>query len=150
MKRPVCVLGLLYLLLWQLLLVCGGRQTAAYDDREGERMCLTGRVDRKVCGENGWTLYVYGVRFAGNGEAEATQREAAGEEGERQNTNKSRGVLCYMAQDAFADQSSIPSIGSYVMVEGICKPFLRATNEGQFDRQSYEQLFKLDFSLTNS
>ena len=144
--------GLLYLLFWLFWLFrIPDGSPALSEELQGQTICLIGKVDKKVQGENGWSLCLHDIRPA-QADGDAKYREEAPNAGvsEIQNTIKRKGVLCYMAQDAFGESKSVPPLGSYVMVVGVCKPFSRATNEGQFDRQSYEQIMNLDFSLTNS
>ncbi|MBO6015925.1 MAG: DNA internalization-related competence protein ComEC/Rec2 [Lachnospiraceae bacterium] len=148
MKRPICLVGLLYLLLWALLLTT---QTSTRDidkEMEGVKVVLVGRVDRKTCKGGSWIVSlhdIHNVSWEDKGDPLPTDPGS-----EMQNTIRIRGVLCYFSQDADLRSQTIAPLGSYVMVEGICKPFPRAVNDGQFDQRSYEQIHKLDFSIVQS
>jgi len=140
--------GLLYLLFWLIWLQI--RLPFSAEEWRGQTVCLIGRVDKKVQGENGWSLSLHDIRPV-QADGARKGREKLSNAGESEiDLTRCKGVLCYMAQDAFSKNISVPPLGSYVMVEGVCRPFSRATNDGQFDWQSYEQILNLDFSITNS
>lgn len=123
----MCLVCILYLLYSLLLLQVRENETGSFSFEEGESVCITGRVRQKACKENKWVFYLEDIQDI-----------------------KAMGVICYMAESQTDDDAQIPRIGSYVQVKGRYQPFEAASNEGQFDAVSYNQILNRDFSITNS
>lgn len=144
MKRPVCLFALGYLLLNFLILSFYQKESKLLPFEEGEKLCFVGKVDQKSQSQDGVVLYLKDIQFQENtGESNSD----TGEQPDREQ-KKYAGAICYMADEFSIPDNQIPEMGSYVMVEGIYKPFYKATNQGQFDQKSYYETQKIDFSIT--
>lgn len=130
-----------------LVLLFGDRRTDPFAFTKDRHVCVSGSVGQKKSGSRGVCLYLYDVSRVWQQEEDVSGQSVWHE---MQSTKKVRGVLCYMNADALDEKVALPPIGSKVVVEGIGEPFEKASNEGQFDRQSYEQIRNLDFSIQNS
>lgn len=145
MKRPLCLWALVYLLLHFLILSFDQTESMLLPFKEGEKLCFVGKVQQKSKSQSGVTLYLEDVQFQSN------TRNIESVTGEKQDkeANQNIGAICYMAkQFSNPDNQKLPELGCYVLVEGIYKPFYKATNQGQFDQKSYYETQKIHFSIT--
>ena len=144
MKRPLCLWALCYLLLYFLILSFNETESRLLPFEEGEKLCFVGRVQQKSQTQDGVTLYLEDVLFQND---TGTEHSVIGENQNKESKQKI-GAICYMAkQVSNPENQDLPELGCYVMVEGIYKPFSKATNQGQFDQQSYYETQKIHFSI---
>lgn len=146
MKRPVCLFALCYLLLHFVWIAFFEKGTAFLPFEEGEKLCFVGKVDNKSVSSTGSTLYLTEIQMK---EDVAQGNFDTGQEKDKEKTEY-KGAICYMAQECSIPIQQLPKMGSYVMIEGIYKPFYKATNQGQFDQKSYYETQKIDFSIANA
>lgn len=143
MKRPVCLFALCYLLFQFVLMSFFENETGILPFKEGEKLCFVGKVYHKSFSSEGLTVYLKELRFD-----ESVNRTDCDIGVQQKKEGKYRGAICYMAIEDSVPYNQYPKIGSYIMVEGIYKPFYKATNQGQFDQKSYYNTQKIDFSIT--
>lgn len=145
MKRPVCLFALCYLLFQLIMLSFHGEETVPLLFEEGEQVCFVGKVENKRKTTEGLTLYLGKIQFE---ESVADSSRDTGQQSREKREYK--GAICYMAEEVSNPDNQIPPMGSYIMVEGVYKPFYEATNPGQFDQKSYYKTQKIDFSIANA
>lgn len=150
MKRPICIYGLLYLLICLLAGIFGQERAESGFACEGDLVRLSGYVNRKTLTDGECRIYLRDVQGRSVSGQDGSGYPGEEQSGEEQKTIRCKGVICYFPDHAFREPSALPPIGCKVTVEGILRPFQKATNEGQFDRQSYEHIKNLDFFLQNT
>lgn len=119
MRRPLCLLCLIYVLAVMLVL----QYVPSKDGREGlplegSRYTLYGRVDRIEYQKDKSVLYL---------------------------KNNSGKVLCYFKDVSFV---STLKIGNEVCITGKVRLFQTPSNEGQFDEKQYYEVLGIDFALS--
>ena len=136
-KRPLAFLCLLAALLLFPAGVTGTDRKDAYEEWDGKRVTLTGRVYKKetVSQVEGPVSVVYLKLWE-------DKREGAGE---ADMGPPGKRVICYLS---FGQRE--PEIGSTVRLSGKLKAFERASNPGQFDAISYYQIFGISYRLSQA
>ncbi len=119
MRRPLCLICLVYVLTVMLVLQWVPlRDEQEGLPREGSRYTLRGRVDRIEYQKDKSVLYL---------------------------KNNSGKVLCYFKDVSFI---STLKIGNQVCVTGKVRLFQAPSNEGQFDEKQYYETLGIDFALS--
>ena len=129
-RRPLAVGCLILVFLLYLGTVFGTVSSSPYEEWEGDTVIITGSVyqkEKKVqTGEEQKILYLE-LSLVEN-EKSRIQVEIS----DKQN------VICYLKAG-----QDFPEIGSIVKVKGRLKCFEAASNPGQFDAESYYQIFHI-------
>lgn len=155
MRRPLCLLGLVYAAAVFLAVSYKVSEAPTYEALDGRKVAVAGYVDRKEyrTSQGGQTLVIslsdavilkesqiavleqflsdsekipqYRLHHLWKESKESLQREDAG---------GIEGVLCYM------EEGSPPKIGSLVILQGNFRAFTHASNPGEFDAADYYRI----------
>lgn len=127
-RRPLCLLSLVYI----LLLTCciyGRERPREPLPKEGEKISLTGIVINKeyrvMYGSKIPVLYVSSIE-----------------------DKNDRQVMCYMTVQE--DEKMLPYIGETVRISGKASLFRRASNPGEFDLREYYQILNISYKLNQA
>lgn len=152
MRRPLCLIGLVYVAAIWIVIFCRTEGVAACDSLDRERIAVAGYVDWKEYRLSRDTktpvIYLSDVtvlkqshiaileRFLSDSEKIPNHRlhsfwKENKEDLRREDAAGIRGVICYMEEDG------LPETGSLVIVEGSYRAFAHATNPGEFDAANY-------------
>lgn len=127
-RRPLCLLSLVFVLLVLCCVYSGGTKEE-YLPEEGENVILTGIVENKdyrvMYGSRVLVLYVSSV----------------GNENDRQ-------VMCYMTDPGGG--KPLPHIGEAVRISGKVSLFREASNPGEFDLKEYYQILNISYKLNQT
>lgn len=151
MRRPLCLIGLVYVAaIWILVYFRPGGSAA--DSLSGEQVVVAGYVDRKEYrlsrGVKTPVLYLSDAVILEQNQTAILERFLSDSEKipkssmyhlwkekrdilRRKDSRATEGVLCYMRDN------KLPKTGSLVMVRGTYRAFLHATNPGEFDAAVY-------------
>ncbi|MBD5453974.1 MAG: DNA internalization-related competence protein ComEC/Rec2 [Lachnospiraceae bacterium] len=141
MRRPVCLIGLAFVVIIRLYLYFVPLPLADLEEIDGSVVLLTGQVDKKeyrISKERKVpVIYLKNVQIL-NPQTENMQSN--------DNTQASalaqiEGVICYL------EDEEEPKMGSYVRMQGKLRIYTRATNPGEFDARRYYQILHIQGSL---
>lgn len=145
MKRPLCLVCLLFAAVLAALFYIAPPAGFAFPDREGGLIHITGRVGQKEYGPQGGTLCLTNIT---NYSAESAQyfqnNQTKYEEPDWSKTAAAelpRGVLCYFPENA------MPEIGQWVRIGGRAQSLRKASNPGAFNQDAYYRLQGVDMIL---
>ena len=134
MKRPLCMVCLLFCLLWGCFQ--SRVQTVDFSHRDGEILTFRGRIYEEEIRETKIRLFLTDVLQ----ETEQNQfRDVSSAQFQSIHTN----IILYVEKDAEY------RVGETVIVKGSFLPFEEGTNPGQFDSKSYYNRMGIGFSLTD-
>ena len=165
MRRPVCLFGLAFVVIWSILLSAIPRQAVTCEMLDKQRITVAGVVEGKehklqnekeilvvsvkqVCVlQPEEVSYLQPILSTSDNDSEpikiwkqyVKQRRGGGLQ-ERDVT----GVLCYM------EEGQEPAIGSFVMIGGKFRTFSHATNPGEFDSADYYRISRIQGRLMQS
>lgn len=122
MKRPLCCVCAVYVVIVFLYLELNPVPETVYDDPEGSRVVFCGEVSQKEYQGDKLVFYLSHIRGCDS-------------------INK---IMCYMEPEDMAEE---PKSGSTVTVEGKVSYFNRARNPGGFDARNYYRILGVDFRL---
>lgn len=136
MRRPVCLIGLAFVMLIRLYLCLHPLPAAETDSIHKTEVILTGQVDKKEyriseinsVKQKTLVIYLKEVQLI-NPQAENIEIE---------------GVICYL------EGGWEPRMGSAVHVQGKLCAFDRATNPGEFDAGQYYQILDIQARVQNA
>lgn len=152
MRRPLCLVGLVYVAAVWIVIFCRPDRTAVCDLIDREQIAAAGYVDWKEyrLSKDTKTPVIYLSdavilrqsqiaileRFLSDSEKIPKHRLHSfwkeNREGFiRENTDGIKGIICYMEEDG------LPEMGSLVVVRGSYRAFSHATNPGEFDAADY-------------
>lgn len=158
MRRPLCLLGLVYVAAVWLVIFGRTGGAAVCDSPDGEQVVAAGYVDWKEYrlsqGTKTPVIYLSDAvilstsqvtvleQFLSDSEKIPRQKlhtsrvvrdfwRANREKVRKEGTEEIKGVICYM------EEVNMPEMGSLVMVQGSYRAFTHATNPGEFDAASY-------------
>ena len=133
LKRPMCLIGLAVVLVTYFLMCV--LKVPALAERAGvkekQHVCLTGQVTKKEVKNGKNTIYLKEVHFK---ETSETSELSPG----------TYSIIAYLENDTQV------RIGSTVVLEGTCRLFEKAENDGQFDAARYYEIHGIDFSVTQA
>lgn len=136
MRRPVCLIGLAFVLLIRLYLHFCPLPAAELDRIHKSGVILTGQVDKKE----------YHISKEGSKEQKnlVIYLKSVQLINPQENNLKIEGVICYL------QGGQEPRMGSYVRLKGRLYAFDRATNPGEFDAGQYYQILGIQASVQNA
>ncbi|MCM1263887.1 MAG: ComEC/Rec2 family competence protein [Butyrivibrio sp.] len=158
MRRPICVIGLAFVLVIVIYLYINPFPDVSLDGADGETVTLTGQVEKKeyrissekevlvvylrevqvinpqISNDNS-NSYSSNNRNNNNGNANSSNNS---------NINEIEGIMCYITE------GGEPKMGSYICVRGKLRSFDAATNPGEFDARQYYQILKIQARLQNA
>ncbi len=165
MRRPVCLFGLAFVVIWSILLSAIPGQTVTCEMLDKQRITIAGVVESKehklqnqkeilvvsvkqVCVlQPEEVSYLQQILSISDNDSETikiwkqyVKQRCGGGLQERDVT----GVLCYM------EERQEPAIGSLVMISGKFRAFSHATNPGEFDSANYYQINRIQGRLMQS
>ena len=146
MRRPVCLIGLAFVVIIWIYLICNPLSAAAVGEADKSTVILTGQVDKKeyrISNEQEiLVIYLKKVQVLN------PQTENSGQLSLQATSDLSgiQGVVCYLAET----EEEEPKLGSYVRVQGKLRAFAEATNPGEFDAKSYYQILNLQARVQNA
>lgn len=136
MRRPVCLIGLAFVVLIRLYLYLYPLPAAETDSIHKSSVILTGQVDKKEYrisernSEEQKILVIYLKKV------QVIYPQTS-------NLNM-EGVICYL------EAGQEPRMGSYVRLQGKLYAFDRATNPGEFDAGQYYQILGIQAKVRNA
>lgn len=132
MRRPVCIIGLAFVVLIRLYLYLHPLPAAELESVNRSSIVLTGRVDKKEyrISENQKILVIYLK------EVQVVQPQTI--------PSEIKNVICY------AEGGQEPKTGSRVRVQGKLYAFDGATNPGEFDAGGYYQILDIQARIQNA
>lgn len=134
MKRPLCMVCLLFCLLWGCFQ--SRAQAVDFSYRDGEILTIRGRIYEEEIRETKIRLFLTDVLQ----ETEQNQfKDVSSAQFQPIHTN----IILYVEKDAKY------RVGETVIVKGSFLPFEEGTNPGQFDSKSYYNRMGIGFSLTD-
>lgn len=155
MRRPLCLLGLVYTAAVFLAILCRRFDAPIYEALDRQKVVVAGYVDRKEykASQGGRTLVLslsdavilkdrqiaVLEQFLSDSEKIPQYRlhrlwKENKESLQREDTGGIEGVLCYM------EDGGLPEMGSLVMVQGDFRAFTHASNPGEFDAANYYRI----------
>lgn len=158
MRRPLCLLCMVFVGALVIGLLCGMDAAVDYGELEGRTVVAEGQVYRREYkGQKfgtGQVLVVYlkGVHIVGGSGEPGGYGSFPGQAGTADPERFFRGeasgmevqkVVCYMEEGS----GVVPEIGKTVRVSGKVRCFSQAGNWGEFDMQEYYRMMKLSFRL---
>ncbi|MCM1087708.1 MAG: DNA internalization-related competence protein ComEC/Rec2 [Muribaculaceae bacterium] len=133
MRRPVCIMGLVVVIVLFFYLYRNPPTDVFPAELEGSTAVLTGRVGKKEYrmwgGKETLVIYLEDPEFT-------SLTSFPGLE-------EIEGVLCY------GEEGKEPHLGSYIRIRGKLRGFAQATNPGEFDALSYYRTLNLQARLLN-
>ncbi|MBO5209919.1 MAG: DNA internalization-related competence protein ComEC/Rec2 [Lachnospiraceae bacterium] len=125
MRRPVCMIGLTFVIVILLYLYWNPYPETSFEMYEGSTVTVIGQVDKKeyrISNEQEiLVIYLRNVQFLNSAN----------------NNEQNMNLMCYM------ESTEEPKIGSKVCIEGKFREFSHATNPGEFDARKYYQILNL-------
>ncbi|MDE7342370.1 MAG: DNA internalization-related competence protein ComEC/Rec2 [Lachnospiraceae bacterium] len=132
MRRPVCLIGLAFVLLIRLYLYLHPLPAAELEDVNKSGIILTGQVDKKEYRiSNDQEILIFYLK-----EVQVVQPQTI--------PSEIKNVICY------AEDGQEPRMGSYVRVQGKLYAFDGATNPGEFDARRYYQILDIQARIRNT
>ncbi len=132
MRRPVCLIGLAFIVLIRLYLYLHPLPAAELEDANKCGVILTGQVDKKEYRiSNNQEILVFYLK-----EVQVVQPQTI--------PSEIKNVICY------AVDGQEPKMGSYVRVQGKLYAFDGATNPGEFDARRYYQILDIQARIQNT
>lgn len=132
MRRPVCLIGLAFIVLIRLYLYLHPLPAAELENANKSGVILTGQVDKKEYRiSNDQEILVFYLK-----EVQVVQPQTI--------PSEIKNVICY------AEDGQEPRIGSYVRVQGKLYAFDGATNPGEFDARRYYQILDIQARIQNT
>lgn len=132
MRRPVCLIGLAFVVLIRLYLYLHPLPAAELDSFHKSSVVLTGQVDKKE----------YHISKAQ--EILVINLKKVQVINPRTNNLKIESVICYL------EGGWEPQMGSYVRLQGKLYAFDQATNPGEFDARQYYQILGIQAKIQNA
>lgn len=142
MRRPVCLLGLAFVVLLWLYLYLHPLPVVDLEDINRSDVVLTGQVEKKEyhISDNRKILVLY-LKEVQSDEPQIIPSEI-------------KNIICYVECHANGGQNTEsgqePKIGSYVRIRGKLYAFMRATNPGEFDAGRYYQILDIQAKMQNA
>ncbi|MDD6812243.1 MAG: ComEC/Rec2 family competence protein, partial [Lachnospiraceae bacterium] len=153
MRRPVCMIGLAFVIVILLYRHFNPYSRTFYGMYDGSTVTVTGQVDKKeyrISNEQEvLVLYLKEVQLLDSSKANSTNTDLKEENLEnntlngKEPTTEITGVICYM------QEKKEPKTGSIVCIKGKFREFSKATNPGEFDAAAYYQILNLQGRLQN-
>lgn len=132
MRRPVCLIGLAFIVLIRLYLYLHPLPAAELENANKSGVILTGQVDKKEYRiSNDQEILIFYLK-----EVQVVQPQTI--------PSEIKNVICY------AEDGQEPRIGSYVRVQGKLYAFDGATNPGEFDARRYYQILDIQARIQNT
>lgn len=151
MRRPVCMIGLTFVIVILLYLYYNPYPAASFEMYEGNTVKVIGQVDKKECRVSNeqevLVIYLRNVQFLNSVNINANNEISPNDEDtnnnliSRDSMEYDIGLICYM------ESKKEPKVGSKVCIEGKFREFSNATNPGEFDAQKYYQILSLHGSI---
>ncbi len=132
MRRPVCMIGLAFVILIRLYLYLHPLPAAELYDAHQTGVVVTGRVDQKE------------YRISKEQEILVIYLKNVQVIDPRTNNFKIESVICRL------DKGQEPKMGSYVRIQGKLYAFDRATNPGEFDAAQYYRISGIQAQIHNA
>ena len=152
MRRPLCVIGIVYVAAVWIMIFCRAGGGTVCDSLDREQIVAAGYVDWKEYrlsrGTRTPVIYLSDAiilkqsqvavleQFLSNSERIPKQNlskfwKENKEKLQREDAVEIKGIVCYM------NEEDMPKMGSLVMVKGSYRAFSHATNPGEFDAADY-------------
>lgn len=132
MRRPVCLIGLAFVILIRLYLYLHPLPAAELDSFHKTHVVLTGQVGQKE------------YRISEEQEIPVIYLKEVQVINPETNQLKIESVICYL------EKGQEPRMGSYVRLQGKLYAFDRATNPGEFDAAQYYQISGIQAKIQNA
>ena len=141
MRRPVCLIGLAFVVIIRLYLYFVPLPLADLEGIDGSVVLLTGQVDKKeyrISKEQKVpVIYLKNVQILNP----QTENMQSNDNEQASALAQIEGVICYL------EDGEEPKMGSYVRMQGKLRIYTRATNPGEFDARRYYQILHIQASL---
>ena len=141
MRRPVCLIGLAFVVIIRLYLYFAPLPLADLEEIDRSAVVLTGQVDKKeyrISKEQKVpVIYLKNVQILNP----QTENMQSNDNAQVSALAQIEGVICYL------DDGEEPKMGSYVRVQGKLRIYSEATNPGEFDARRYYQILHIQASL---
>lgn len=144
MKRPLCLVSLLFAAVLALLLYQEPPEAFVFDGKEGGRITVTGKVGQKEYGPQGGILWLTDITDYSAESAQNPRINQNNNQDNQRNHLNSRlpeGVLCYFPDEA------MPKTGQYVSLTGRARSLRHAMNPGAFDQEAYYRVQGVELQL---
>lgn len=145
MRRPVCIIGLAFVVIIRLYLYFAPLPLADLEEIDRSVVLLTGQVDKKEYriskGQKVPVIYLKNVQILNP----QTENMQFNDDGQASVLRQIEGVICYMEEEKGMEAQ--PKIGSYVRVQGKLRVYTEATNPGEFDARCYYQILHIQASI---
>lgn len=141
MRRPVCLIGLIFVVIIRLYLYFLPPPLADLEEIDGSVVLLTGQVDKKeyrISKEQKVpVIYLKNVQILNP----QTEKMQSNDNAQASALAQIEGVICYL------EDEEEPKMGSFVRMQGKLRIYTRATNPGEFDARLYYQILHIQGSL---
>lgn len=143
MKRPLCLVCLVFVLAVFLYMEFCPLPVYSLGERAGRTIQLTGQVERKEVKNDKYVIYLKNVAFCNDDKSQQTKNTKQNKEVPEQ-----LGVICYLTEALSGKEE--PPMGAYVKIRGKMQEFSIATNPGEFDLATYYHISGYDFMARNT
>lgn len=144
MRRPVCIIGLAFLVIIIIYLYCNPLPAVSLDEADGSTLTLTGQVEKKEYRiSNEQKVLVIYLREIQVVNPQKTNYQTIDSQVSESQLSDVEGIICYITE------GQEPKMGSFVRVRGKLRSFAEATNPGEFDARRYYQILNYQARLQN-
>ncbi|MCM1046935.1 MAG: DNA internalization-related competence protein ComEC/Rec2 [Clostridiales bacterium] len=152
MRRPICIIGLAFVLVVVVYLYISPFPAVSLDGVDKEIVTLTGQVEKKeyrISSEKEvLVVYLREIQVINpqisNDNSNSYSNNNSNNNNSNGNSSEIEGVMCYITEGVE------PKTGSYICVRGKLRSFDTATNPGEFDARQYYQILKIQARLQNA
>lgn len=148
MRRPVCLIGLAFVVIIWFYLYRNPLPAASLEDADGSMVILAGQVDKKeyrISKEQEiLVIYLKKVQVLNP----QTENQQSPQLQSASGLSEIEGVICYMQGEK--GQIEEPRLGSYVRIRGKLRSFAGASNPGEFDALMYYRILHLQARIQNA
>lgn len=144
MRRPVCIIGLAFLVVIIIYLYFNPLPAISLGEADGSEFTLTGQVEKKEYRiSNEQKILVIYLREIQVVNPQKTNYHTTDSQASDSQLSDVEGIICYITE------GPEPKTGSFVRVRGKLRSFAEATNPGEFDSRRYYQILNYQARLQN-
>ncbi len=144
MRRPVCIIGLAFVVVIVIYLYCNPLPAVSLGETDGSVVTLTGQVEKKeyrISNEQKvLVIYLKEIQVIN---PTKTDYQTIDSQASDFKLSDVEGVICYITE------GQEPKMGSLIRVRGKLRSFAEATNPGEFDARRYYQILNYQARLQN-
>lgn len=144
MRRPVCIIGLAFLVVIVIYLYCNPLPAVSLGEADGNTFTLIGQVEKKEYRiSNEQKVLVIYLREIQVVNPQKTNNQTIDSQASDSQLSDVEGIICYITE------GQEPKMGSFIRVRGKLRSFAEATNPGEFNARRYYQILNYQARLQN-